>query len=270
MPLSAVITIDTDAINENNRHFESNSLDFSYFKELGEFYDLGYPSTTFVRIDEQTGLRVCDSVERVKKNTEIGWHPHFYHNNKGSFVAERDEAVIVDKMVSWNEKVPKTNLIRIGHTQGGNLIYQTMEELGYTISSTAYPGRMSREEMRHYDWTESTNTPYYPSKFNYQVPGDSHHNVLEVPITTLPITTTYDIMPKRRSISPAMRPELFDQLDLSELDICIVLMHPDELLEGYSDDLYLYGENVINNLKKLEGNVVWQKLSEASLPFQKQ
>jgi hypothetical protein len=124
---------------------------------------------------------------------------------------------------------------------------KTLDGLGYEVDSSANPGRIMMDAHRHFDWSRCTNFPYHPSVDDYQEEKAQNYRILEVPISTIRVSAPYDHSPKARAINPCYRHELFAQAIreneqvLKELGFCIMLFHPDELIEGYSDDLLLYG-----------------------------
>jgi hypothetical protein len=261
-----LVTFDTDAINQNNRHYEVNRPSFEYGEELRELCSFlaleGVKATAFVRVDQQVekhfGYRhvlekVLSSVERGgRPAVEVGWHPHIYATNAGAYEVARDEALVAELLAEVYASVDEVRLmkcVRLGGTQGGNLIMKTLDGFGFEVDSSANPGRSMSDAHRHFDWSRCTNSPYHPSADDYQGEKSGNYRILEVPITTIPLEAPYDQAPKARAVNPCYRHELFaraireNERALKELGFCVMLFHPDELIEGYGDDLLLYGFN---------------------------
>lgn len=292
----ALVTFDTDAVNQNNRYYEVNRPSFEYDEELGELCSFlahnDVKATAFVRVDQQlekhfgyTHLfeKVRRAIEKSgRPEIEIGWHPHIYALNSSAYTVARDEVMVtelLDEVYSSVEEVRSLKCVRLGGTQGSNLIMKTLDEFGFEVDSSANPGRSMSDDHRHFDWSRSTNSPYHPGVEDYQEEGTRNYRILEVPITTVPLKAPYDKAPKARAINPCYRHELFTEMilknegALKELGFCVMLFHPDELIEGYSDDLLLYGfENFRRNFeffRQTMGEIEFHTLSEFGRNFGK-
>ena len=291
-----VITFDMDAVNQNNRNYEVNRLDFAYDNELRELCNFiayhGLKATAFVRVDQQLKehfgyLYLLEKLRSAIENSgtpevEIGWHPHIYATISGVYAVARDEGLVAEllgEVYSSVEEVRLMKCVRLGGTQGGNLIMKTLDGLGFEVDSSANPGRRLLDARRHFDWSRCTNSPYHPSVDDYQAEKARNYEMLEVPITTIPVKAPYDQDPKARAINPCYRHELFarairgSERELKELGFCVMLFHPEELLEGYSDDLLFYGfENFRRNFEffrqVMGDNIEFLTLNEFARSFQ--
>ena len=286
---TALVTFDTDSINQNNRNYEHNRLCFDYDRELFELAGFlaseRISATAFVRIDDQISHyhddlfileKVVSAIERGgSPNIELGWHPHLYAEIEGRYVLARDEGLIAEDLLAIHSRVPSISAmkcVRIGALQGGNNVMRTLDRLGFAVDSSAFPGRSVRDDHRHFDWIRCDNRAYLPSIADYQVQGDVNYRLLEVPITTIPFRAPYDRIPTVRAINPCFRSELFqkaiaDNEDrLRQLGFCVLIFHPDELMHGYQDDLYRNGfENFSKNFvffRKTMGDVKFLTVSE--------
>ena len=260
----ALLTFDTDAINQNNLRYEANRLSFEYDEELRELCNfLAYDSvaaTAFVRVDQQVEKhfeflylmeKLLSAIAKGgNPEVEVGWHPHIYTTDAGAYNVARDEAFVAEmlgEVYSSVEEIRLMKCVRIGHCQGGNLIMKALDEFGFDVDSSANPGRSLSDVHRHFEWSRCTNPPYHPSLDDYQKAKVQNYDILEVPITTITVQAPYDQVPKARAINPCYRHELFvkaieeNEQSLRDLGFCVMLFHPDELIAGYSDDLLLYG-----------------------------
>src|SRR5205807_2352420 len=140
----------TDAINQNNRHYEINRLSFEYTRELHMLChflaDNGVAATAFVRIDQQLEKhfgylylleRLLSAIAKSgTPEIEIGWHPHIYSTNAGVYGVATNEAFIahmLDEVYSNVKEVRLMKCVRLGGTQGGNLIIKALDEFGFEI-----------------------------------------------------------------------------------------------------------------------------------------
>ena len=286
---TALVTFDTDSINQNNRNYEYNRLCFDYDRELIELAGFlaseRISATAFVRIDDQIRHyrddlfileKVVSAIEQGgRPNIELGWHPHVFAEREGRYALARDEALIAEKLLAIHSRVASISAmkcVRIGALQGGNSVMRTLDRLGFAVDSSAFPGRSVRDDHRHFDWSRCDNRPYLPSIADYQAQGAVNFQLLEVPITTIPFWAPYDHTPTVRAINPCFRSELFQKAitenedRLRQLGSCVLIFHPDELMHGYQDDLYRNGfENFSQNFaffRKTMGDVKFLTVSE--------
>jgi len=279
--MQCFLTIDTDGINQNNINFEINNLCFDYSKELMNFFYLKIPTTVFVRIDEQISrefypLHVYDIIKESISNidsslVELGWHPHFFDFENGKYKSTSNYVKIVEEMIYWKEHIPiPMHSIRMGACQFNNKIMQTICKLGFKYDSSGLSGCKRKDELRHYDWSRIDNRPYHPCEKDYQSKGSLE--LWELPITTIPIKTIYDNIPKIRAVNPCIKKKLFQKYfkDFNgELEILVIAFHADELITGYKDDLYDYGfENITSNLEFLNKtlDLDWKLIKDFKCP----
>jgi len=246
--MDVLITFDTDAVNQNNRHGNPSNPSFDYDDELKWIADNVPVATIFTRIDYQVNL--YNKVRSIMPHFEMAWHPHVYMPDLSPC---KDEETISDMIVALHETYEiNMNCVRMGHAQGGNHIIKTLHDLGFRADSSALPGRKSNDAGRFYDWERTGCRPYFPSRNDYQVSGDDVYDILEVPMTTIPMLASYDKAPVKRYVNPLIRPEVFQPAlqNCGHLECLVVIFHPDELIEGHEDGLYLYGkETFTNNMK---------------------
>ena len=236
--MRAILTVDTDHIGCNFRK-PSDIISFDYLKEFDNVVNWLYlkniKPTIFVRIDDQIFSIYKDYLYLyyIFENfgCELGWHPHLMHDGK----VVRNFSIMQKQILEIYTKsdMPRdVKLVRIGGVQGNLEIIAGFRALGFEIDSTVLPGSHRQDEYRFSDWRYiASNEPFY-------IDG-----IFEIPITTTPIQLKDDMVPKNRAISPCIRHDLFSKIirELTCKTALVLLMHPDECLSGYSDDLYLYG-----------------------------
>lgn len=260
MKTYACLTIDLDSINQNSI-FDINNLNFDYKKELKLFCKNLSNCTLFPRIDKQVSENyskdfVYEIALNVHKNPEIGWHPHVYQKLENQIKQVTSEKEIVQFLNELYEDplINKMKIFRMGNCQGGNQIYKWLDGK-FDISSSSMSGCCRQDEIRYYNWSETSNVPYHPSIKNYMIEDKLNHKILEIPLTTIFIKTCYDKNPKKRVINLSYRKEIFEyhiKLSISELKkipIIIISCHAEEFIKGHFNDLYEYGiDNCLYNL----------------------
>jgi hypothetical protein len=255
--IATTVDVDNDGVSLND---ERNRLTWQSLELVPTIARIvharGLPATWFVRADPQL-REVCGQTSYLiehhrslwaqlkEEGDEIGWHPHLYSMSGGESVYRP----VYDD--SWAVRELRTTLaelralghqfysVRMGEAIGSNAIVHTLSELGLVVDSSAIPGRRRRDKSRTFDWSTSPNTPYWPSKADYRVPGSPALPILEIPMTAVVIRAPYDSVPLVRYINLAYRPEIFaDAIDrwfdsnaefVSEAVLTLIL-HPDELM----------------------------------------
>ena len=214
-----------------------------------------FPATWFVRADPQLNdlygstnflLKQREFLWRncTDRGDEIGWHPHLYAlRPDGTYEPERDDERLVISLRRAHSDLASGGhtftSVRIGEAMGSNAVMRTLAELGLQIDSSAIPGRRRDDNARRFDWSTSPNSPYWPSKADYRVPGSPALPILEVPMTAVPVKAPYDPKPLLRYANLAYRPAIFaaaletwfDQNTIAET-ILTLIFHPDELMPG--------------------------------------
>ncbi len=283
------VTFDTDAINQNNPHYDAGRPAFDYDRQLCELFrylaDIGAKANAFVRIDQQLEkyfgyLHVFEKViaaldKSGRPEVEIGWHPHIYEKTGEGYKITADEGLIAEmlrEIYSRVREVGSMRCVRLGGAQGGNQLVKALDQMGFKVDSSAIAGRSRSDAHCHYDWSRCGNAPYHPSLEDYQQEKALNYRILEVPITSVPLSISRDGAGKSVVVHPCFRPELFEKVivrnkkSLEELGFCVLFFHPDELMEGYSDNALLSGfGNFRRNLeffRHVMGEVEFVTLSE--------
>ncbi|MEO6669102.1 MAG: hypothetical protein ABIN36_06480 [Ferruginibacter sp.] len=292
------ITIDIDPDGLSGKDTNRNASSFKSFEALDSFspiineeLKMEIPVTWFIRIDDQVkfffGNRFYLFEEyksfwerSLKTNHELAWHPHVYEQKGNEFVIPTSIDFCIDQISSLHNEIQTYSLdlrsFRNGEGWHTNETIQLIGRLGFAVDSTALPG-MKRSGSHRMNWEQAVNSPYFPSRENYQLPGEDA-GLLEMPMNTWWVRAPYDEQPKRRYMNPAIHSKIFAEtleanpLTASQgnLNIITLISHPDEIVGQPAPD-NLYGrtiENFIVNIRLLIDEVTKQNGSFEFLTMQ--
>ena len=279
MNLLLTIDVDNDGIAIQDERTALSWTALARIPDIKEACDrLGLRVTWFVRADSQLrqvyGTAMYLLLEYAPlwrqmegSGDEIAWHPHLYQWDGGDrrYVMDTNEDCCVRKLEEARAELLaggfRHSSVRMGEAFQCNATIAALARLGLEVDSTAIPGRKRADASRTFDWAPTPNEPYRPSKADYRLPDpDSHFDILEVPMTTMPVKATYDPAPLPRYINPAYcHPAFKAGIDLhlenlprplaSQTFLTLVL-HPDEVVSARrSHPLYAF------SLKEMENNV---------------
>ena len=115
--------------------------------------------------------------------------------------------------------------------------YQTNETIkiindkNFIYDSSAIPRPKYPFEISIRDCEETPQYPYRPSFKDYLIPASPSYNILEIPITTVPLSTPTDTLKMHRCISPGLKNKIFKKTILACRQSNIVLAaHPYEIV----------------------------------------
>jgi hypothetical protein len=227
--VNVVVTVDVD--NDGVEAGERTSLAWAsieWLPPLKEIFErLDVCVTWFVRADNQlmdvygTAAHLLLAHEAlwsrvVGAEDELGWHPHVYRwcEQTRRYVPERDSARFVDQLNAAHSDLASQGYgfasVRIGEAYHCNATMQAVEDLGLRVDSTAIPGRKRDDGSRVLDWSPTPNRPYHPSRADYRVAGTTdRRELLEVPMTTVPIKAAYDSGEVHRYLNPSFHNRIF-------------------------------------------------------------
>jgi len=158
------------------------------------FDDYAYPLRDFLRLWK----------ELEQQGGEIGWHPHLWRwskQNKCWYQEVSDKKWIGQCLENgYNEflkLIPNLTSMRMGWGFHNNFTMKIINDLGLTVDLSAasglkHPGSPDERGshfLNEYDWSITTEKPYYPSQQDYRRPSKNNEqslNILEIPITTAP------------------------------------------------------------------------------------
>lgn len=209
--------------------------------------------TWFVRVDDQLASTYGSPAYLLdhygdmwgsyrKEGDEIAWHPHLYRRNKDGWELEMDREQLHRQMERAYQCMSdlgyKPHSSRIGESYVSLDLMMKLEELGLSCDSTAMPGRKRQDAFRTLDWEPTPQTPYYPSRSDYRVPGEDHFNVLELPMSMVISRTGYDSRPLKRYVDLSFRNEVIGkgiQEYVKDARLLITVTHPAGVLSGIYD-----------------------------------
>lgn len=248
------------------------------------------PVTWFIRCDDSvakvTGkisglLESLDNfiLRRTAKLDEFGLHPHLYSFVRGSWISETDPNMqreqierAADAWKSYFGYLPR--LSRMGESLMNNTIAHTLSVLGLEIDSTALASRKRFDNGFQFDWTDTPNSSYIPSREDYRRPankGESAHSFIEIPFTMLPIMGLHDDKPINRYCNLAFKSEIIKDavMKINQPKNIVAVVHPHELLSSnYKHPLIAYNpdslETNIENLSNIFGGLEFTLLSSCA------
>ncbi len=232
--------------------------------------------TWFIRCDNQIKSIFNDNAYLVLKNEkllselqkngdEIGWHPHIYRKKNNMWCLETRDDILKKKLQDSFNSIShffKIKSVRMGESYQSNESMKLLNDLGLQVDSTALPGRKRNDTDRFFDWIDTPHHPYYPSMIDYRVPGSDSLNILEVPMSTIPIKTEYDSISLDRYINLSFYNDLmrdnFESI-LKRNDFIVTITHPFEIIPINSSkhgllsfDIGEFQKNFINMLEICE------------------
>jgi hypothetical protein len=198
-----------------------------------------------------------------QRGDEIGWHPHLYRqpNNapQPTIISDPLEAEhelnILWQQVNTFENAWRS--FRMGEGWQAVNTYRLIESLGFTVDSSALPGRSDNHAFLR-DWSGVPNQPYFPAETDIKQVGQAR-SMLEIPMNTWRFQASYDTAPKLRYMNPCIHSTLWEhalddwqaQLPSNQAQaVWVLIWHPEECV-GHREDL-LYGhslETLSNNLQ---------------------
>ncbi|MDQ0513081.1 hypothetical protein [Ancylobacter amanitiformis] len=159
---------------------------------------------------------------------ELGWMPQLY--GSGSAAIDHDDLAQTHAKLAASGRAPCS--VRMGNCYHDNRTMAALAELGIAFDSSALPGRVKMEGGWRLDWSPTPDHPFRPSRADYRQPGVPALDIIEVPLTMLPIQAPYDAVPLARYVNPAMRAELLwpglADLVATREDL-VLIVHPDEV-----------------------------------------
>lgn len=217
--------------------------------------------------------------EVTKSNGEINWHIHTYKQAVRRWLQITDENELVARFLADYETVKhisqiNSNIVRIGECVMNNSLMAAMGKAGISMDSSALPGRGRFDKDKYFDWRTTTNQIYCPSITDYRSPGGQHHNIIEVPMTTIFMKADYDDTPLLRYFNLAFRTEiLFQNMDnyIRQNNFLVAITHPFEILNqgathklvGYEIDIFHQNlQKLIYQIKSTGKRPVFKKMSD--------
>lgn len=299
------LTVDTDPDGLNGRVPNRQTLRWDgldYLRrlpdELASAPDLGpIPLTWFVRADGQLESMLGTPAYLLERHAslwsglkasghEVAWHPHLYRQSRAEdlalLITDPNEAQ--DELERlWTLLKPSLAATAFRNGEGWHTVetFRTVERLGFQCDSTAIPGR-GGAAGHPMDWQGAPNEPYFPSREDLRRSGPPRA-MAELPMNTWVLQAPHDHEPRLRYMNPAVHPHLFAkaledwerrcQASAGELKVCVMIFHPDEVLETEpADGMYSRSirELCVNlrlmteSLRRIGHNFHWTTVSHAA------
>jgi hypothetical protein len=216
------------------------------------------PLTWFVRADDLVERQFGSPLAILRRleqgldaswsaGHELAWMPQL----PATGIRPIDHDLLPTTHAALAAALPRIDSVRMGDLYHDNRAMGLLAELGLRFDCSAVPGRTKSDPGWHVDWRGTPTHAYRPAQDDYRRPGEPHWNILEIPMTAIPMRASYDPAPLLRYINPCFRPEfLWPGLApaLAEAQYLVCVMHPDELLPGmdrghpmvaYSPDVFV-------------------------------
>lgn len=283
-PIYFIISFDTDndPIPVNRFQLSWNGIEKGIplinkrIEKIQETIDQKIKLTWFVRCDNQLEKIYGNSgfllkrYERlwndlINRGDEIAWHPHIYKKVNGFWKLETKKEPLLKKISKSFEhfiEFSTPSSVRLGESYQSNASMKLFNDLGLQVDSTALPGRMRNDQDRFFDWIDTPRHPYHPSKTDYRISGSDSLNILEVPMSIIPIKTEYDSVPLDRYINLSFYNSLMkDNMEniIRKNDFIVTITHPFEIIPTNSSkhgllsfDIGEFQKNFINLLEICE------------------
>jgi hypothetical protein len=203
--------------------------------------------------------------EALKRGDELGWHPHLYTSpNDGSApqIITESAAAVAELSRIWasikDSPLPMPSF-RMGEAWHTSETLNLIEQLGFTVDSTAIPNRDDSASGHPRNWKDAPNQPYYPQKEDIRKAGEKRP-LLEVPMNSWNFQAPYDKAPKLRYMNPCIHKALWEEAlegwlekinkSNAERYAWVLILHPAEAMpKAENDQLYAYSiETLIGNL----------------------
>jgi hypothetical protein len=262
--ISIAVTFDIDMVDGPWGEFDD---------ECGYFFRTITSEVSAAGIDRATVyVRIDDEIERVYgcsdyllrkysdafddlRNTgwEIGWHPHPFARIDNVARQNTDEGEVAAELLRHGPLAREAGMtsVRMGWGYVTTVLMEVLEQLGFSTENSAIPRPRYTWEQSVKDWSITPHHAYYPSILDYRIPGIKQRQIIELPMTVLPIRAAYDTEPVLRYISPSYWPKLFeDAIRAAELETLITVTHPHELAawtkprQLHSGNPALFGQNL--------------------------
>jgi hypothetical protein len=271
--LNIVLTFDTDddlfdpsmLVDDNVEYSKPTFLSFlkhskdirkSIDEILSEYCKYQIPLTWFVRCDNEIAYHYGSALylvenqmeflqEELTSSSDIGYHPHLYDIRKNGKrhrnVSELQlcEQFKKNALLFYNRLNGINRIVRIGEAFSCDALSQCISDLGFSVDSSAMPGRYRQDEYRSLDWRGTPDTAYLPSFTDYRRPKigmEKRHSFIEIPFTMAPLQCSYDAKPYKRYLDFSFHNEyVASQLEnlSDDLEYLVIMTHPAGIFPQY-------------------------------------
>lgn len=272
------LTIDVDMEPEVEKGSEENDIfkkQFGIIKEILRQYPK-IKTTWFIRMDSDIRERYgqADYIFRkyraeldwLKLNGHIlGWHVHVYENETGRREYREKEIICeLNRNIGIAAQWGIHRYFRMGDSVMSNTIMNFLEKNGVKYECSGLPRPCYPWIDSRIDWSRAPQHTYIPSKADYQIPQQESRGIIEVPMTTVPLSASYDSrIDMLRYINPLYEEFTFARVIGTLRSDCVIIMHPHEIVEGGKHELLTYSpETLRNNLELLMKKYICTSIEE--------
>lgn len=241
-PADAVLGRGTDVDADWSATLRGAELLLDMLARLSNEWGQPVGSTWFNRADRLVEAQFGDRLAIIERfatlaggrdlpSVETGWMPQLY--GAGSTAVDYDDLHLTHARLTVAGHAPHS--VRMGNCFHDNRTMATLAALGVALDSSALPGRIKIEAGWRLDWSATPQHAFRPARADYRRPGVPALDILEVPLSMIPIKADYDRLPLARYANPAMWPSLLWPAlahALAGTDRLVLIVHPDEIVAG--------------------------------------
>ena len=170
----------------------------------------------------------------ARRGHQIGWHHHAYKRIGDSWVQEVDSEVVCSDIRRFGEVARNLDIsaARMGWGWHNDKSIKILDELGFVLDSSCIPRPNYPWEDSVKDWSLASDSPYRPSRADYQMSTTPCLGLLEIPITTAYIAAPTDTLRMLRYVNLAYNHDVFRSAitKLANKDLIVTVTHPYEIL----------------------------------------
>lgn len=133
--------------------------------------------------------------------SEIGWHPHLYRWDEYAcqwtpYLAKDDDLEILAECLNSLRQCTDIYAVRTGWDYHSNRLMGFFDREGLLVDASAIPGSIHSGTWFH-NWGGTARPPYFPSKFDYRRPAESHEHalrILEMPVLVRSLSLPFHLI----------------------------------------------------------------------------
>jgi hypothetical protein len=239
------LTLDVDMADYLSDNIGVNEMTTAVPEILEICKNLNITATWYIRIDDRMAAEYgcndyifteyADIIETMRNSGhEIAWHFHSYIKQGDKWVQNSNESDVAAELNRNWPLAQKHGLkaLRMGWAYHTNLTMATVSSFGLEYDSSAFPRPNYPWENGLRNWEKTGQLPYFPSKSDYRLSGDTNFDLLQIPISTVELSSPTDTLKQLlRYINPVYNETKFKEgLSLANQQNLILVMHPYEIL----------------------------------------
>jgi hypothetical protein len=163
---------------------------------------------------------------------EIAWHHHAVQPGAATVPETRRDRICqsLQQLAPYAQAHALVS-VRLGWAHADARILSCLDDLGFTVDSTALPRPAYSWDAVPRDWEGAPTHPYHPARNDHRRAGTPACALLEVPLTVAAIPSPSDTRAHvLRYLNPAYHPDVFDQAirAVTDLPVIVTVTHPYE------------------------------------------